>query len=173
MEVWKPIVGYEGKYEVSSTGKIKSLNYHRSGKPKVLSPKINKYGYLCVLLYNKGKRKDATIHRLVAMSFINNPKGLPQINHKNECKQDNRVENLEWCTNIYNANYGTRNVRAINNRHTGKVRKNVLQMKDGIVVGKYISIMEASRQTGIPFRSISRVARGERKRTHGYEWTFI
>jgi hypothetical protein len=172
-EIWKPVVGYEGKYEVSNTGRVRSLNYHRSGITKELAPKVNKYGYHVVLLYKNGQRKDMSVHRLVAMAFIDNPNNFPQINHKNERKDDNHVENLEWCTQLYNANYGTRNTRAMDNRHTGKFRKKVIQLKNGKLVNEYISLAEASRQTGIGYKMISRVACGERARTHGYEWSFV
>ena len=172
-EIWKPVVGYEGKYEVSNTGKVRSLNYHRSGLAKELAQKIDKYGYCVVTLCSNGQHKSLTVHRLVAIAFIDNPNHFPQINHKNERKDDNCVENLEWCTQLYNANYGTRNIRAMDNRHTGKFRKKVVQLKEGKVVNEYVSLAEASRQTGIYYKMISRVACGERARTHGYEWKFV
>ena len=99
MEIWRDIQGYEGLYQVSNLGNVRSL------LRGVLTPK--KCNYLSVQLYKGSRYVNKTIHRLVAETFIPNPNHLPVINHKNENKTDNRVENLEWCTNKYNMNYGT------------------------------------------------------------------
>lgn len=120
MEIWKDVPGYSGMYQVSNTGKIKSLSRLKRGRGKsmfvtperILSGIRNKYGYLEVILHDGSTIKHHTIHRLVATAFIPNPESLPQINHKNEIKNDNRVENLEWCDAKYNMNYGTRTKRA-------------------------------------------------------------
>lgn len=106
-EIWKDIKGYEGKYQVSNYGSVKTLNYRRTGTARLLIPKNDK-GYLAVGLYKNGKRKMFLIHRLVAEAFIPNPENLPQVNHIDEDKTNNYVENLEWCTQSYNNNYGTR-----------------------------------------------------------------
>ena len=118
-EIWRPIVGYEGLYEVSNTGRVRSLDRYvkcdyekyRLHKGKVLSPGKDKDGYLSVVLSCNGKHKKIAVHRLVAQAFIPNPDDLPIINHKDEDKTNNRVDNLEWCTVKYNMNYGTRNIR--------------------------------------------------------------
>lgn len=135
-EIWKPVLGYEGLYEVSSYGRVKSVDRYvkacyekyRLHKGKVLSPAKDRYGYLSVVLSYNGKHKTITVHILVAQAFIPNPDDLPIINHKDEDKTNNRVENLEWCTAKYNMNYGTRNIRikdtAIKNGYwTGLSRK--------------------------------------------------
>ena len=96
--VWKDIPGYEGKYQVSNDGKVRSLNYKRTGKTKILKQNTNKDGYKTLLLCKNGKVKAYYIHRLVAIVFIPNPHNLPSVNHLNEVKTDNRVENVEWCT---------------------------------------------------------------------------
>ena len=100
-EIWKPIKNYESLYEVSSLGKVKS--FKRSGaKEKILKCFYDEYGYVRVCLSKNGKSKKYKVHRLVAEAFIPNPKNFPQINHDNGIKDDNRVENLEWCTSSFN-----------------------------------------------------------------------
>lgn len=119
MEYWKAIKGYEGLYEVSNTGKVRSINYNRTGKVKELSSLGNGLGYLLVVLCQEGKRKNFLVHRLVVEAFIGViPKGFV-VNHKDENKHNNNVENLEICTYKYNNNYGTRNER-LSAAHTGK-----------------------------------------------------
>lgn len=126
-ETWRDIPNYEGLYQVSSIGNIRSLDREiRAGcrwkgtKPAkirgrniVATPNIKK-GYLTVCLYKAGKYRRFSVHRLVAAAFIPNPYGHPCINHKNEICTDNRIENLEWCSYRYNNNYGT---------HTQRMRK--------------------------------------------------
>lgn len=105
-EEWKPVEGYEGLYEISSLGRVKSLWF---GKEKILKPMKTKYGYLRVALFRDGKGKFLLIHRLVAEAFIPNPKRLPEINHIDEDKTNNAKSNIEWCSRRYNINYGTHN----------------------------------------------------------------
>lgn len=97
-EEWREIEGTNGSYEVSNTGKVRSMNYNKSGRIKELKQKIDKYGYCVVTLHVKGKQKYPTVHRLVACAFIPNPNNLPQVNHKDTNKENNSVSNLEWCT---------------------------------------------------------------------------
>ena len=121
MEEWRPVVGYEGLYEVSNTGQVRSVGrYYVNSlgkrfflKGKILRLSDNGRGYLRTTLTKDKKSSSKYIHRLVAEAFILNVDGLPAVNHKNEDKSDNRVENLEWCDNEYNDNYGTRNKRVI------------------------------------------------------------
>lgn len=129
-ENWKDVVGYEGLYKVSDKGNVYSIG--RIGAPgrkrggRILKPGYDKDGYLRVYLCKNGKRKTRFIHRLVAGVFLPNPNGLQQVNHRDEVKDNNNVENLEWCTREYNNNYGTRTeriskkVRAVN-VETGEV----------------------------------------------------
>ena len=113
-EVWKDIEGYEGIYQVSSLGRVRSLDRvytMKNGRPYsrkgiLMQLREEKHGYIEVKLCLQYKKKNHKVHRLVAQAFIENPHNLPFINHKDENKQNNRVENLEWCTPLYNSNYG-------------------------------------------------------------------
>ena len=118
MEEWRPVVGYEGLYEVSNMGRVKSVERivrcnrgYRTVSERILKGNKNIDGYLQVELCQDGKMKPCTIHRLVAQAFLDNSEGYKEINHKDEDKTNNCVENLEWCDRLYNANYGTRNER--------------------------------------------------------------
>lgn len=113
VEQWRPIEGYEGLYEVSNLGRVKSLGNDKNRKEKILRPVMTKKGYLQLFLSKEGKAKRFFVHRLVAQAFIPNPEGLPQINHKDENPSNNRVENIEWCDCKYNINYGTHKERQV------------------------------------------------------------
>ena len=104
-EIWLNIMGYEGQYQVSNTGYVRSIKRNRILKP------TNINGYLQISLSNQGKIKKCLIHRLVAEAFLPNPNNLSQVNHKDENTFNNNVNNLEWCNVTYNNNYGTRNAR--------------------------------------------------------------
>ena len=168
-EVWKPITGYEGLYEVSSLGRIKSLNYNHTGKEKILKICKDGRGYLCANLCKDGKAKNHAIHRLVAKAFLPNPDNLPQVNHKDENKENNKVENLEWCSRSYNCSYGTRNKRT-----SEKNSKPVFSISkvNGLIM-EYTSATEAERVTGIAQQSICRCCKGKLKSAGGYIWKYL
>ena len=134
MEIWKDIEGYEGLYQVSNLGRVKSLDRVVEGKSsstrlhrgKILSPGIGSTGYYMVVLYKDGGGCSYTVHRLVSNTFIPNPHNHPYINHKDENKLNNNVDNLEWCTHQYNMNYGTANLRR------GESRKKAWSKKERV-----------------------------------------
>lgn len=107
MKEWRDCKGYEGHYQVSNEGDVRTLNWMGTGKMRELKIRNNNNGYKATTFIENGVYKTKLVHRLVAEAFVPNPDNLPYINHKNEVKWDNRPENLEWCTPEYNANYGT------------------------------------------------------------------
>lgn len=107
MEEWRDIKGYEGKYQISNYGNVRSLNYHRSGECKLMSPVLKKTGYYQINLHLNGKYKSKMIHKLVADAFLENPDNLPVVNHIDGDKTNNHVSNLEWCTVSYNTWHAT------------------------------------------------------------------
>lgn len=172
-EIWKAIEGYEGRYEVSNYGRVKSLNYHRTGKEKVLKPAIDSNGYWRVGLYKNSKRKFFSVHRLVAEAFLPNPQNLPEVNHKDENKANNRVENLEWCTAKYNSNYGTHIQRVIKKTTNGKLSKKVLQLDlQGNLIKEWASAHEVERKLGMYNTCINACCKGKIKTAYGFIWKY-
>lgn len=177
-EIWKDIPGYEGYYQVSNLGRIKSLprckpTDKRKTHNNIRKPRLAKNGYLRVNLSKGNSVKWFGVHRLVALTFIPNPDNLPVINHKDENKQNNRVENLEWCTHQYNCEYGTarerqRKTRAANpndkvvRKLVGeKNSKAILQYSlSGEMIARYKSLSEASAATGVHISTIIRQCKG-------------
>ena len=143
----------------------------------ILKPKINR-GYLRIGLWKNNKQPKYYVHCLVAQAFLPNTDNLPEINHKNECKWDNAVWNLEWCTRDYNCKYGTSGERISQNKK-GKfntpISKPVLQFTlDGQFIAEYPSVKEAQRQTGINNSNISQCCRGNKNYTQcgGFKWNY-
>ena len=172
IEIFKEIKNYEGLYQVSNLGQILSLNYYRSGKPKLLKPGKDKKGYLLVNLYKNRKRKSYKIHQLVAEHFIPNPDNLPEINHIDEDKTNNRVDNLEWKSHKDNCNHGTRNERIVKANTNGKRSKKVLQFTlDGDFIREWESISECGRN-GFNQRNIVSCCNGKLKSHKGFIWRY-
>lgn len=173
-ERWLPVVGFEGLYEVSSLGRVKSLGNNRFKKEVIMNLHPNKKsGYLYVPLYKNKKKYNKKVHRLVAIAFIPNPLNLPHINHKDENKQNNCVDNLEWCTHKYNVNYGTRNKKiSEKNKNRLDCSKPVVCIETGII---YPSISEASRKNNIKISTMSKccLKRPHCKTAGGYHWQYF
>ncbi|MBQ3990209.1 MAG: HNH endonuclease [Bacteroidales bacterium] len=174
-EVWKQIQGYEGKYDISNMGRVRS--YAQSKDGRIIKGNPDGKGYLYVkLYYTPQKYRMQKIHRLVGNHFLPNPNGYPQINHKDEDKRNNCVDNLEWCNNEYNHSYGTRDVRAgASNRCCPTTSKEVYSIDDSGNKTVYKSIGEAERLTGICHSNIIAAIKKEcstRKRAGGYRWFY-
>lgn len=176
METWKSIVGYEGLYEISNEGNVRSL-FQRSNrwKPGILKPQKDKDGYLQVKLCKDGKGKVMKVHRLVAQAFIPNPLNLETVNHKDENKQNNAVSNLEWLSMKDNLNYGTHNQRVAEANVNHPKKSKPVQMSDkstGELLATYPSAHEAKRVTGIAHSSICKCCLGKYKSAGGYIWRY-
>lgn len=147
MEIWKDVVGYEGYYEVSNLGNVRSVTRKKKGKQ--LKPLARQHGYLAVQLWGNGGNKRGfrtfSIHRLVAEAFIPNPNSYPEINHINEIKTDNSVENLEWCTRKQNMNSGTLKDR-MRGRKLGNARPIIQFDLEMNQIAEFESAYEAGRQ---------------------------
>ena len=184
-EEWRDIKDYEGLYQVSNLGRVKSLGNGKSNnsKRKIMKQHYNQKGYLLISLTNNGE-KSFQVHRLVAQAFIPNPNNLPQVNHKDENKENNFVyinedgtidlekSNLEWCDNYYNSHYGTRFERIFKKTTNGKCSKPVLQIDKNTneVIAEFPSMAEVERQLGIS--NVSNCCTGKQKTCGGYKWQF-
>ena len=171
MEIWKDVHEYNGLYQVSNYGRVRSLNYLGHGKTQILKHNIITKGYHQVKLSKNNVSKCFLVHRLVAELFVDNPNpdNFNQVNHKDEDKNNNSFSNLEWCDNDYNCHYGTRSIRSqMNNTNNPLRSKAVLCIETGKV---YPSINEVLRQTGI--RNVGTVCLGKRKTAGGFHWKFI
>lgn len=180
-EVWKDIPGYDGIYQVSNLGKIKICEHIIYTKENVLikvKERIMKTyitrGYEQVILQKKGKTKHYQVHRLIAEAFIPNPHNKPQVNHINGIKTDNRIENLEWCTQRENQLHAYKNgLQKPQKGIENILSKSVLKIDFlGNVIKEYGSTMEAERETGLNHSNISRCCRGIYKQVGGYTWMF-
>lgn len=164
-EIWRDIEGYEG-YQVSNLGRVKSLKF---GKEQIL--KVKKDRYLRIGLCKDGKQKFYMVHRLVALAFLPNPENLPEINHIDEDKTNNRVENLEWCDRKYNINYGSHNKRKSESQtNYPKFSKKVICVETGVI---YQSAMQVKRELGFSNGNISNACNGRCKSAYGFHWRYI
>lgn len=169
-ETFLSVPGYEGLYEISNLGNVKSL---RSGK--LLKQASNKDGYKMVSLTVKGKSRGFSVHRLVALAFIPNPENLPEINHMDENPSNNCADNLEWCTRKYNLNYGGYRERMSKTLLKDNVHRKSISAYDKktlVYVKSYDSITEAEKELGLSKGAIGQALSGKIKTSGGYIWKY-
>ena len=175
-EIWKDIQGYEGLYQISNLGRVRSIDrivgYRYKGKQRVYKGRILKQmtrnGYLYVSLSKENVLKQKNIHRLVANAFLPNPSKLPIINHIDENKKNNMVSNLEWCTGAYNTKYGSGRKKQAESQ-----QKVVLQYdRNGNLLNQYPSVTIAALQNGYNLKTVSQCCRGCTKSAYNYIWKY-
>lgn len=166
-ETWKDIPGYEGRYQVSNTGKLKSMNYRHTGAPRIIAPR-DTHGYKCVHISNSDKKcRNHYVHRLVWEAFVGPiPEGL-QINHKDENKSNNSLENLELMTSKQNNNYGTKNIRGALARMKPIAQIDIATSE---ILKKYPSLRCARKEYG---HSVAQAVTGRIKQAYGFKWKYL
>lgn len=180
MENWKDIEGYEGVYQVSDQGRVRTLDRYLTAsygskqfrKGQLIKGVVMPNGYLAVGLWRNNKNKPQYVHRLVAKAFIPNPNLLKQVNHKDEDKTNNCVSNLEWCDHLYNHNYGTIKERISRSNLALKKGTRVAQYKGDTLIAVFDNSYQASKETGIDSSAIRKVCLGRKKflTAGGYIW---
>lgn len=171
-EVWKGITGYEGIYQISNMGRVKSLERVDAGGHKryeiIMESSDDRVGYQMINLSKDGKTKTFKVHRLVTLAFIENKNNLPQVNHKDEIKHNNEVSNLEWCSHSYNINYGT-----CIDRGARKQSKEVYQYDlNNKFINKFKSGMDVERKLGFDQAYVNHCCNGKYKKAYGYIWSY-
>ncbi len=176
-EVWKDVKGYEGLYQVSSEGRIKSLSrivvnkrVTRKSKEKILKPGLGKAGYFIIILSKDLISKTLSVHRLEAITFISNPDNLPEVNHKDGNKQNNDLLNLEWSSKSNNQKHAVAMGLSIIAKGADCYNAKAVIMKtvNGIELNKFDCIINASKATGINRHSIQKNLSGRNKTAYGY-----
>ena len=175
-EIFKDIVGFEGIYQISNFGQVRSLEKIVEGKngckrllkEKLLKISKNGIGYLYVCLHKDKKQYIKKIHRLVAETFIPNPENKPDVDHINTIRTDNRVKNLRWCTRKENCN----NKKTLKNYSKAKSKPIIQLAKNGRFVKRYDSATDCQRQTGFNHSHICSCCKGERKTSNGFKWMY-
>lgn len=177
-EIWKPVKGYEGLYEVSNFGNVLSLNWKNTGKQKLLFLKRHTDGYRQVQLFKHGNSRMVCVHRLVAEAFIPNPNGLPQVNHIDYDRANNRVSNLEWCDQSYNMKHSWLNKNrkqrtSWRRKNRPGMSENIIQFsKSGETVRRWESCIAIKHELGYNQTSIWECCDGKRKSAYGYLWRY-
>lgn len=177
-EIWKNIEGYEGQYQISNLGRVKSLariNYaNHFQDERILTPVDHGKGYLLVHLSRGTKVKQIAVHRLVAETFIPNPNNKPQVNHLDEDVTNNRLDNLEWCSSQENLTYGHRIENAWKTRTANKTRGRRIKKFtiSGDLVEIYPTIIVASRENGVSGPALSAAER-HNYTSAGHKWRYM
>lgn len=171
-KVWKEIKGYDGRYLISSSGNVISLNYRRTNKAKMLTWKINNKGYAWVELWKNGVKEQRLIHRIVAETFIDNPEGYKIINHKDENPLNNDVDNLEWCDQSYNTIYSLELHPERKNKGKNMGLAIIQLDNDGNIIKEWENARTILLETGMSDYSITEVCRGRRHMAYGYLWRY-
>lgn len=163
-ELWKDVKGYEGLYQVSNAGRVRAFK-----SQAILKEQVDHRNRKKIMLHDKGKRKNCSVHRLVALAFIENPENYPEINHKDGNTWNNRVENLEWCNHSYNAKhaYHTGLLRTIRGRNE-KSKKPIIR-SDG---KRYDCAYEAASDLGVTVYSIRDILKGRIKTCRGFSFSY-
>lgn len=177
-EIWKDIENYEGKYQVSTFGRVKSLNYNKTCKERIMKPDKDKGGYLRVVLCKNNRVKFFAVHRLVALAFIPNPENKPCIDHINTIRDDNRSENLMWCTYKENSNNPISRKRLLDNSPVvGKFGKDNCCSKpvyqyslEGKLIRKWDCVRDVERGLGFDPSNISKCCSGKIKTAYKFVW---
>lgn len=178
MEIWKDVVGYEGYYQVSNLGNIRSVDRviysdklhigtKRKLDGKMLKPYVNAHGYLALTLTKNGKEKSLRVHRLVAEAFIKNPNNYDQINHIDGNKTNNKVENLEWCNNQHNVIHAYKN--GLTKHYSKRIKQYDLK---GNYIQTFESIAKACEEVNGKNANIIKCAKGYINSAYGYKWRY-
>lgn len=170
-EIWKDIIGWEDKYQVSNIGRVRNKKTYR-----IRAISLHPCGYSIITLYNGTKGTCCLVHRLVSKSFLDNPFQYEEINHKDECKTNNHVDNLEWCNRKYNSNYGTRKER-ISKAQKNDINKSkpvLMYSIMGELLKEFPSCAEVKRDCGISKENITHVCNpnNKYKYSNGYIWIY-
>lgn len=182
-EIWRPVRGYEGLYEVSNFSRVKSLprvrTVHRRNKvftqsfpEKILVPLLSSNGRYHYTLYKNGKQKSISRASIVASAWVEGYQDGYEVNHKDENGQNDSIENLEWCSHLYNMRYGTRTERAIKHMIAKKGKRVVAKLKSGEIVEVFNTISDACRKYGCASTNVSKCCSGKIKSLLGMKWEY-